>query len=373
MKAAWVGRHRCVALGLVLAILMALSMPLAAAAPDEPMTTGQCASRPADSNNLQRMLTSLVDWLLPYPGSQRSADVDCLTSEDGGTASEEQRPSRLGIVPDRSVGDFPLNMNYTLSGLIQYEAPPVPAYADSDLQLRIAENISLLARHLDVTEELMRTVLQMSGAPSPNGALAGEGIPQELALQLGSTTLEAKADFMSGLTQYLVRSLMNADVPLPESGDDEVTLVFNMNNGVSGLDISTVLRQTQRDNGLPNPLNIGEITVKISNGSVTSQAELDPADDAVQIKRGKFAVDYHFGSNTLTSTTTFSRGEGVEEQRFQLTAQLGSVDFTGQALLFNNAGRQEFKLQAFWEGLTFSTLLTPQGFQESSFGLDLEF
>ena len=369
MKAAWVDRHRSVALAAMVGLLIGVSLP-AVAAPHEPMASVSCADGSAESSNLRHMLTSLVDWLIPYSAAGPKADVDCLTAEDGTTPRSERQPSRLGMSPDRSMSGFPLNMNYTLSGLLEHEEAP-SASRESGLQLQFGENISLLARHIDVTQELMRTMLEMSGAASPESAFR-ERVPQELALQLGNTTLEAKADFMSGLTQYLVRSLMNADVPLPDSGDD-VTLVFNMNNGVSGLDISTVLQQTQQDNGLPNPLNIGEITVKISNGNVTSQAEFDPADDAVQIRRGKFAVDYHFGSNTLTSTTTFSRGEGVEEQRFQLTAQLGSVDFTGQALLFNNAGRQEFKLEAFWEGLTFSTLLTPQGFQESSFGLDLEF
>jgi len=373
MKARWVDRPRSVTLMLVLVmgLLVGVSLPIAASAPDGAVTSGQCADESADSQNLRQILTSLVDWLLPYADPQPIAEVDCLTADDAPASGQESQPRRLIIPPSRSVSDIPFNASYTLSGLIQHGENPATDALDSGLHLQIGENISLLARHLDVTQELMRTVLEVSGSSSANGSF-DERVPQELALQLGNTTLEAKADFMSGLMQYLARSLMNADVPLPESGDD-VTLVFNMNNGVSGLDISTVLQQTQQGNGLSNPLDIGEITVRISNGNVTSQAELDPADDAVQIKRGRFAVDYHFGSNTLTSTTTFSRGEGVEEQRFQLTAQLGSVDFTGQALLFHSSGRQEFKLQAFWEGLTFSTLLTPQGFQESSFGLDLEF
>lgn len=372
MTAAWFDRHRYVALVLVVALLGGVPLPGMASAPDESPAVPRCPSEADGSPNVHDMLTSLVDWLLPYAESGQKADLDCLTAEDGTERPADRGPTRLGFSPDQPMGDVPLNMNYTLSGLVEHNnAAPSLERTESDLQMRLGENISLLAQHLDVTKELMRTFVQVSGMASPNAAL-DERVPQELSLQLGGTTLEAKADFMSGLTQYLARSLMNADVPLPESGDD-VTLVFNMNNGVSGLDISTVLQQTEREHDLTNPLNIGEITVKISNGNVTSQAELNPADDAVQIKRGQFAVDYHFGSNTLTSTTTFSRGDGVQEQRFQLTAQLGSVDFTGEASILNNAGQQEFKLEAFWEGLTFSTLLTPQGFQESSFGLDLEF
>jgi len=267
--------------------------------------------------------------------------------------------------------DIPLNRNYTLSGLVEHNEMPASPGSDSNLQMQFSENISLLARYPNVTEDLVRTFAEVSDKPDSASSL-GERVPQKLSLQLGNTKLEAKADFMSGLTQYLTRSLMNAEVPLPESGD-EVTLVFNMGRSVSGLDVSTVLKQTREQHDLSGPLNVGEVTVKISNGDVTSQAELNPAENAVQIKEGKFAVDYDFGSNTLKSTTTFSRGEGVKEQRFQLTAELGSVDFSGQASILNDTGQQQFKLEAFWEGLTFSTLLTPQGFQESSLGLDLEF
>ena len=371
MKAAWIDRHRYVSLVVAMALLIGAGVP-AASAPDESLTPTQCAGEPASPQSIRQMLSSLVDWLLPYASAGSLTGVNCLTAQDDLSSSQERRSARASVAAaNPPSGEIPLNMDYTLSGLMAYDERPAVGTSDAGLQLRFGENISLLARHLDVTQELMRTVWAMSGAPAADDSF-GERVPQELALQLGNTTLEAKADFMSGLTQYLARSLMNADVPLPESGDD-VTLVFNMNDGVSGLDISTVLQQTQQADGLDNPLNIGEITVRISNGNVTSEAELDPAEETVQIKRGKFAVNYHFGSHTLTSTTTFNRGDGVEEQRFQLTAQLGSVDFTGQALLFNNSGLQEFKLEAFWEGLTFSTLLTPQGFQESSFGLDLEF
>lgn len=374
MKAATAGRLHYVSLILIVGALLGASLPLAAVAADtpEPMASDACGNPSTDSNRLHRMLTSLVDWLLPYSSGAPTAGVNCLTAEDEPTPEGQRKSVRFEVPSDRSGSRVPLNMNYTLSGLVQHDEYPSTVRPESGLQLRIGENISLLARHLDLTQELMRTAMEMSGVTSPSSSF-DERVPQELALQLGNTTLAAKADFMTGLTQYLTRSLTNADVPLPEAGDD-VTLVFNMSGGgVSGLDISTVLQQTQQASGLSNPLNIGEITVRISNGNVTSEAELDPAEESIQIKRGKFAVNYHFGSNTLTSTTTFSRGEGVEEQRFQLTAQLGSVDFTGQALLFNNSGLQEFKLEAFWEGLTFSTLLTPQGFQESSIGLDLEF
>ena len=367
MMAACAGRLRLVGLCMVAVALVGLSLPAVASAPPN-STTPACVDQPAESSRVRDMLTSLMDWLTPYSSAEPREDVDCLTSETE-VASEGSAASQLGIPPNRSSWrEVPLNMNYTLSGLVEHKNQPSLERSTSGLQLRLSENISLLASHMDVTQELMQTVLEMSGASSE--ITLNERLPQELALQFGNTTLAAKADFMTGLMQYLARSLMNADVPLPESGDD-VTLVFNMNDGVSGLDISTVLQQTQAEHDISTPLNIGTITVQISNGNVTSQAELDPAADAVQIKRGEFAVNYNFGSNTLTSSTAFSRGEGVEEQRFQLTAQLGSVDFTGQALF--SSGLQEFKLQAFWEGLTFSTLLTPQGFQESSVGLDLEF
>lgn len=371
MTVAWIERPRCAAFVLLMGLWFYMSLPGAAAAPEGPPSVPQCNQATTTSPNVHETLTSLVDWLMPYADSGPKHAVDCLTSEDAGDRPEDRGPARLGVAPNPTVGDVPLNKDYTLSGLVEHNAAPSIERTDSDVQMRLGENISLLAEHIDVTKELMRTFVQVSGVASPNAAL-DERVPQELSLQLGGTTLEAKADFMAGLTQYLARSLMNADVPLPESGDD-VTLVFNMSGGVSGLDISTVLQQTKQKHDLSNPLNIGEITVKISNGNVTSQAELDPANDAVKIKRGKFAVDYHFGSNTLTSTTTFSRGEGVQEQRFQLTAELGSVDFTGEASILNNTGQQAFKLAAFWEGLTFSTLVTPQGFRESSFGLDLEF
>lgn len=372
METAWTGWRRWGIMALVVGAVIAMSWPLAAtAAAENSETLPRCGAPDGDSETVEEMLSSLVSWLVPRSSDEPDADADCLAAETDSERSSDRDGSRLSLPSDDPTSEVPLNRNYTLSGLMEHNEASANPGSASDLQMQFGENISLLARHPDVTKDLVRTFVQVSDMP-PSDATLGERVPQELSLQLGGTTLEAKADFMSGLTQYLARSLMNADVPLPESGD-EVTLVFNMDRSVSGLDVSTVLQRTKEQHDLPSALNIGEVTVKISNGDVTSQAELEPAEDKVQLKQGKFAVDYDFGSNTLKSTTTFSRGEGVEEQRFQLTAQLGSVDFTGQASILNNTGQQQFKLEAFWEGLTFSTLLTPQGFQESSLGLDLEF
>lgn len=319
-------------------------------------------------DDIGQALASLIHWLL---GS--SPVTNCASSTAQPPRAAPQTALReIDRAQEDELERFHLPLGYTLSDLIRLEERQnLPSLGAGDLHLEIGENIDLLARHIDLTRNLIRMVFDARGEPYPD-ELSGAEEFEEFVLGLGGVaSLTAKVDFMTGLTQYLVHSLMSSEVPPPVEEED-VTLVLNVSGGLGALDVATVLQgptlQPLGSEGL-SAIGIREITVKVSNGTVTSEAELDPAD--LTIRRGQLEFNFQFGTNTITSATTFSRGEGLEKQILKITAQLGSVDFIGQALF--TSGLQEFKLQASLQGLTFSTLLTPQGFSQPTLGFDWRF
>lgn len=284
-----------------------------------------------------------------------------------------------GATEDLSArGKLGLRFSHTVSDLVSArEDRLAETPGDTSLHLRIGEGVELLAYHIDLTKALVKALLDAQDAPYPQDLIDNPSQREEFVLRLGDmASLAARVDFMAGLMQYLVHNLASSDVPLPED-QEEITLVLNL-NGDSSLDISTVLEgRTSRGLGLDIPgfdepkdkLDIKRVTVKISNGTVTSQAELDPT--GLTLQRGQLEVNFDLGTNSITSTTLFTRGEGLKKQVFTVSAQVGSFDLTGQALFAS--GRQEFELKAYWKGLTFSTLLTPEGLRQPTFGMDLRF
>jgi hypothetical protein len=302
-----------------------------------------------------------------------------------GFASDDKPFVPLNPLPIPKVERLPLTSSselevvplpYTLMYLLEFEKRKnegISAHTQLEI-LKLSEGIEGLARHLDWKNALIRVLLSTQGDADPQ-LLSGD---EELVLRFGSVaSLAAKLDFLADLMQYLVNNLLSSEIPLPQS-EEGVTLVFNLKGALSalGIDAEAELQGSPRlpfgASALePRALfDVERITVKIRSGAISSEAQLDPAD--LTITRGQLEVRFQIGPNTITSTTVFTKGEGLQQEVLVITAQLGSLSLTGQATF--SAGLSEFKLEASLAGLLrFSTLLTPEGFREPTLGLELRF
>jgi hypothetical protein len=264
--------------------------------------------------------------------------------------------------------------SYTLSNLILFEQQaqyherfrPSPEFI-----LNIGEGVEVLARHLNWKGVLVKALLDSQGRPYPPALVEAVDQPEEFILRVGDVaSLAAKVDFMTNLMRYLTDNLMASQIPLARN-QDEITLVFNIQGELANVDVATVLQGAASSQPMAaGGLGISQITLKISNGTITSQADFDPAD--FSITQGQLEVKFRIGSNSLSSTTVFSKGEGVEKEILVITAQLGAFNLTGQATF--GSGMPEFKLEASLAGLlSFSTLVTAEGFRQPTFGIELRF
>ena len=284
-----------------------------------------------------------------------------------------EEPIGPWLTPPSEVVAFSLTPMY----LLRFERSRLPDLAPSEenVALKLREGIEGLARHLDWKNTVLNLLLGEEEGTGPLRFLSDPSRGEEIILQLGDiASLAARLDFLAGFMQYLVHSLLNSDTPLPPL-EDEITLVFNLEGsglsaGVSAEVEGAGLLPFAQDAEGGAPLGIREVTVRISNGTIRSEAELDPAD--FTIKRGQLEVQFQLGPNTITSTTVFAKGEGVQKEILVITAQLGDLSLTGQATWTGNS--REFKLEATLAGLiSFSTLLTPEGLLEPTLGLELRF
>lgn len=281
----------------------------------------------------------------------------------------------LSVPPD--VVAYSLTPMYVL----QFEQSRLAQLArtEPDASLTLREGIERLARHLEGKTTVL-ALLTGAGAGKKPLTLSDPGRSEEILLQLGDiASLSARIDFLAGFMEYLIYSLLDADaeVPLPPL-DEEVTLVFNL--GRSGLAAGVAAQITGSGlhpfgSDLPAdeaPLGVREITVKIRSESIRSEFKLDPAD--LTVRRGQLEVQFRLGPNTITSTTVFTKGEGLQKEVLVITAQIGDLSLTGQATWSWEDGSREFKLEATLAGLlSFSTLLTPEGLLEPTLGLELRF
>lgn len=223
-------------------------------------------------------------------------------------------------------------------------------------------DLASLATRIDWVSKLVQPLLSTDLSDS------------EVQLEFGQASLKAKLDFMAGILQYVVESLRSSHVPLP-SGEG-VTLVFDLNGVV--VDVATALKESPL-NKIPgsvsdpaqSQIGLDHITVTITNGGFTSAAELNPSD--FTINRGHLQLQFHLGLDSITSTTSFTKEQGLDQEVLVVTARLGGVDLVGQATFAK--GLQEYKLQAsFNPDLAISTtsLWTPEGFVPG-FGFNLNF
>jgi hypothetical protein len=260
---------------------------------------------------------------------------------------------------------YPL-FGHTISDLLTYAPWRDTAGTDAQNQgfaLQIGGGIQLLADHVNV----IKSLVDLISNATPQDLQA----QQELIFQLGDyASVVAKADFIKGLMPYLVQNLLSSDFPLPTDQGD-ITLTFNLKSVLAGagIDIDTVLKGTTLlhpgSSLLNNLLDVDQVTVTIKNGALLGEAAVNPQEGS-----GKLNLSWSFGSDSISSTTIFSKGQGVEKQVLSLTAQLGNVNLLGQATFANN--KEELRLQAnLADLLTISTLLTPTGFQKPTFGIDI--
>lgn len=309
-----------------------------------------------------------------------SAPVAAVSASTHPFFPAPEEPIGPWLTPPSEVIAFSLTPMYFLS-FERSRLPDLAPSAEEDVTLNLQEGIEGLARHLDGKNTVL-TLLLGEGAETEIGSLrflADLSRGEEIILQLGDVaSLVARLDFLAGFMQYVVHSLLNADTPLTPL-EEEITLVFNLEG--NGLSASAGVTAEVGGPGLfpfgdgsegeaEAPLGIREITVRISNGTIRSEAELDPAD--FTIKRGQMEVQFQLGPNTITSTTVFTKGEGLQKEILVITAQLGDLSLRGQATWAGDS--REFKLEATLAGLiSFSTLLTPQGLLEPTLGLELRF
>jgi hypothetical protein len=262
----------------------------------------------------------------------------------------------------------PLVVGHTLTDLIAqpWRSNLGPTGESEDnFALQIGGGVELLANKINVVRSIVEFALT-----SQEGAAIESVDGEELILSFGEVgSVVAKADFMAGLMPYLVRNMLSSDFPLP-TDEGDITLTFNLNSGFAGIDIDTILAGTtllQGGESVVDLLDIDQITVKISNGQISSEAELDPED--LSFNRGQLGLNFDFGPNSISSTTIFSKGQGLEKQILQLTAQMGTVDLLGQATFSSNL--PEFKVAAnLADLLSVSARITEQGFLDPTLSFD---
>lgn len=305
-----------------------------------------------------------------------------LLSAAADVSSSVQSSSSSTIGPPPDI----LQYSHTLLYLLRYEdrtpqPASSPASEETVVLFKLNDGVDVLASHIDLKSTLVR-LLVGTWSEAYASDLSPLSRPQggELVLRLGGiASLAAKVDFLANLMQYLIGNLMASEVPLPP-GQDEITLTFNLKGAQAALGIAAGLPGlssspsdgSEDSSGLDAQglFDVDQITVKISNGTVTSEAELDPAD--LTLTRGQVKVHFSIGSNTITSTTIFTKGEGLQKELLVVTAQMGMLNLTGEATF--TSGLQEFKLEATLAGLlSFSTLLTSEGFREPTLGLEIRF
>jgi len=344
--------HKALLAGLIIPFVLVGANPMTAQAPP-PDCMGSRISISALERDPPRPFSLLID-----PKSPLDAGLYCLA--DHNERSQDQRIFQV---------------SHTLWDLVQFEerAHGEELSQGRDFRLKLSEGIEVLALHFDPRATLVKMLLDSQDLPYPQALLEAPDSQEELIIQFGGVaSLAAKLDFMASLMQYLVHSLTSSEIPLPPS-EDEVTLVFNLKGGKAALDIAAVLRGStllsDPDLAVQNQLDISQITVTIGNGTITGETQLDPAD--LTITRGQLEVKFQIGPNSITSTTVFAKGEGLKKEILVVTAKLGALNLTGQATF--GAELQEFKLEASLAGLVFSTLLTPEGLSQPTFGFELHF
>lgn len=318
------------------------------------------------------VLSFIAAGLLLVSISGFAAPPSLLSASAWGKEPREERLS-----PPEDVVALSLTPMYLLSFEKNRLSNASPSAPEEAVVLKLRESIEGLAHHLNWKQTLLRLLLGGEEGKS-SGLLSLLTDPvrgEELVLPLGDVaSLAAKLDFLAGFMQYLVQSLLNSEAYLPPL-EDEITLVFNLEGSDLSADLSAQVQGSGLlpfggGSGTEGLLGIREITVRIRNGAIRSEAELDPAD--FTIKRGQLEVQFQLGSNTITSTTVFAKGEGLRKEVLMVTAQLGDLSLTGQATWAD--GSREFKLEATLAGLvSFSTLLTPEGLLEPTLGLELRF
>lgn len=341
------------------------------------------------------LLASLIIPFLLLGANSLTAQPtpDCIGSRISLSALERNPPSPFSPLMDpklpldaglycladhneRSRAQRIFQVSHTLWDLVQFEeqAQGEELPQGRDFHLKLSEGVEVLALHFDPRATLVKMLLDSQNLPYPQALLEAPDSQEELIIQFGGVaSLAAKLDFMASLMQYLVHSLTaSSEIPLPPS-EDEVTLVFNLKGGKAALDIAAVLRGStllsDPDLAVQNQLDISQITVTIGNGTITGETQLDPAD--LTITRGQLEVKFQIGPNSITSTTVFAKGEGLKEEILVVTAKLGALNLTGQATFGSEL--QKFKLEASLAGLVFSTMLTPEGLSQPTFGFELHF
>ncbi|MBI1730370.1 hypothetical protein HY229_00540 [Candidatus Acetothermia bacterium] len=314
-----------------------------------PVQAGETHSASCEST-----ASSALDALKSVANFARSLSSQCATRQSGLAQVENMNEP------------YPL-LGHTISDLLTYAPWRDTAGMNAQSQgfaLQINGGIQLLANHVNVIKSLIG-LIENSGQSSEQSLQE-----QQMVLQLGDyASVVAKADFIRGLMPYLIQNFLSSDFPLP-TDQGEITLTFNLKNGngFAGIDIGTILKGTtlpHSGSSLLDLLDVDQVTVKIRNGPLQSEASVDTQDQS-----GKLNLQWDFGSNSISSTTVFSKGHGLEKQVLSLTAQLGNVNLLGQATFAGNS--EELQLRAsLADLLTISTLLTPAGFQKPTFGIDI--
>lgn len=197
-------------------------------------------------------------------------------------------------------------------------------------------------------------------------ANAGVTVPLRLSTV---ASLEAEREVIASLLTQVLNNLMpgvDGSASVPE------TLNFTLNLDHLRLNPRTLLQGRGAFNVGPDlNLLLESLTITVSNGTITSETELNPQD--LSIQREEFQISLDIGNATVSSITTFEKNQGVTKQVLTMTAWLGQLQLHSQVTLALDSS--EFLLGASISDLAVTTISTidVSGRSSQTFELRLDF
>jgi len=189
----------------------------------------------------------------------------------------------------------------------------------------------------------------------------------DLPLRLGTVaTLEAERHMIASLLEKVVNNLLPSYVEDPANEN----LNFTLNLDHLRLNPKTLL-QGRGEFNFDDDLNLllESLTITVSNGTITSETQLDP--ESLSIAREEFQINLDIGNATVSSITTFEKDQGVTKQVLNMTAWMGQLRLHSQVTLALDS--REFRLGASISDLAITTISAVDLSGNTSQSFELEF
>ncbi len=186
-------------------------------------------------------------------------------------------------------------------------------------------------------------------------------------LRLGTVaTLEAERHMIASLLEKVVNNLLPSDAEDPANEN----LNFTLNLDHLRVNPKTLL-QGRGEFNVDDDLNLllESLTITVSNGTITSETQLDP--ESLSIAREEFQINLDIGNATVSSITTFEKDQGVTKQVLNMTAWMGQLRLHSQVTLALDS--REFRLGASISDLAITTISAVDLSGNTSQSFELEF